>query len=74
MAAGHAATERSPLANEMLLPDELGEVARSHPGGQRLLLGRRLEKRLGTSAAGFRARRGHWSMVRGRASPRCAAC
>jgi hypothetical protein len=36
----------------MLLSDELGQVARSHPRGERLALGWRLEEGLGPGAAG----------------------
>ena len=52
MAAGHAAAERSALADEMLLADELREGARAHPGRQRLALGRWLEERFGSGADG----------------------
>ena len=48
MPTSHAPTQRTTLADEVLLPDELGQVARSHPGGQRLPLGRRLEESLGS--------------------------
>ena len=47
VAAGDAAAQRSALADEVRLPDELLEVARAHPRGQRLALGRWLEERLG---------------------------
>ena len=54
MAAGDAAAQRPALADEVLLPDELLEVARAHPGGQRLALGRWLEEGFGRGAAGLR--------------------
>jgi hypothetical protein len=50
MPAGDRTAERPALTDEVLLADELLEVARPHPGGERLLLGRRLEKRLGFGA------------------------
>ena len=50
MTARDGATKRPALANEVLLADELLEAARPHTGGQRLLLGRRLEQGLGTGA------------------------
>ena len=50
MAAGDAPAERPALADEVLLADELVEVARPHPRGERLPLGRRLEERLGSGA------------------------
>lgn len=50
MSAGDAAAERSALADEMLLADELVERPRPHPRRERLLLGRRLEERLGPGA------------------------
>ena len=66
MAAGDAAPKRAALADEMLLADELVEASRPHPRGKRLLLGRRLEQRLGTSAgqSGRGAPGGHGPMVR----------
>ena len=51
-----------PVADEMLLPDELVQVARPHPRGQRLPLGRRLEEGLGLGA-GQPARGWHDAMV-----------
>src|SRR4051794_17543729 len=36
MATGDAATERTAVTDKMLLPDELGERSRPHPGGERL--------------------------------------
>ena len=48
VAASDAPAQRTALADEVLLPDELGQVARSHPGGQRLPLGRWLEEGLGS--------------------------
>ena len=65
MAARHAPPKRAPLADEMLLADELCKIARSHPRRERLLLGRRLEERLGPSAACLRSCRRHGPMVRG---------
>jgi hypothetical protein len=50
MSAGDAASERSALADEMLLADELIEGPWPHPRRERLLLGRRLEERLGPGA------------------------
>ena len=47
VAAGDAAAERPALADEVVLADELVEVARAHPRGERLALGRWLEERLG---------------------------
>src|SRR5918995_2665550 len=52
VAAGDAPAQRSALADEVLLADELLEVARAHPGGQRLAFGRWLEERLRTGAHG----------------------
>ena len=62
MAAGHAAAEWTSLADEVVLPDELGQVARAHPGGQRLPLGRGLEEGFG-SGAGRSPGGGHDRMV-----------
>ncbi len=62
MAAGDAPAERAALSNEMVLPDELIEVAWPHPGRERLTLGRRLEERFG-SGAGEPPGRGHSRMV-----------
>lgn len=50
MAAGKTAAQRSALADEVVLADELVEAPRSHPGGQRLALRRWLEERLGLRA------------------------
>ena len=50
VAAGDAPAQRSALADEVLLPDELLEVPRAHPGRERLALGRWLEERLGSGA------------------------
>ena len=66
MAARHAPPEWAPLADEMLLADELGQALRSHPGRERLLLGRRLEERLGSSAACLRSCCGHDRSLGGR--------
>ena len=54
VAARDAAAERSALTDEVLLADELVERARTHAGGEWLLLGRRLEEWLGSSATGLR--------------------
>ncbi len=62
MTVGDAAAEWTPLADEVLLPDELIQRSRAHPGGQRLALGRRLEERFG-SRAGRASRAWHGSMV-----------
>ena len=48
------AAERPALADEVLLADELVEVARPHAGGERLALGRRLEQGFGSGARGMR--------------------
>ncbi len=50
VAAGDAPPQRSALADEVFLPDELLEVPRAHPGRERLALGRGLEERLGSGA------------------------
>ncbi len=50
MAAGDAAPERAAFADEVLLADELVEVARAHARGERLALGRGLEEGLGSCA------------------------
>ena len=50
MAASDAAPERAAFADEVLLADELRERPGTHPRCQGLLLGRRLEERLGTGA------------------------
>jgi hypothetical protein len=50
--AGDAPAERAALADEVLLPDELGQRSRSHPRGERLPLGRRLEEAFGPGASG----------------------
>ena len=44
------APERAALADEVLLADELVEVARAHPRGERLALGRWLEEGFGSGA------------------------
>ena len=62
VAAGDAPAKRPALADQVLLSDELVEVARAHPGGQRLALGRRLEQRLGPRADGA-SRAWHGPMV-----------
>ena len=56
MAAGDAPAERAALADEVLLADELVEVARAHPRGERLPLGRRLEEGLGSGTVGSAGR------------------
>ena len=50
MAAGDRAAERTALADEVLLADELVERARAHPGGEGLALGRRPEQGFGPGA------------------------
>lgn len=50
MSSGDAATERPSLADEMCLADEFGQLARPHPCGQGLPLGRWLEEGLGSGA------------------------
>ena len=62
MAPGDAATQRAAIADEVVLADEFVQVARAHPRGQRLSLGRRLEQRFG-SCAGQPARGWHGWMV-----------
>lgn len=52
MAPGDASAQRTAFADEVRLADECIELARAHPGGQRLPLGRGLEERLGTGADG----------------------
>ena len=69
MAPGYCPPEGSALSDEMLLADELGQALRSHPRRERLLLGRRLEERLGSSAACLGSCRRHGPMVRGSDSP-----
>ena len=50
MAASDTPSQWPALADEVLLADELAEVARAHAGGQRLPLGRWLEEGLGPGA------------------------
>ena len=50
VAAGDAPPERAALADEVLLADELVEGPRTHPGRQRLPLGRWLEEGFGSGA------------------------
>ena len=57
MPAGDAPPERPALTDEVLLPDELVQVAWAHPGRQRLSLGGRLEERFGS---GTKASPGGW--------------
>ena len=66
MAARDAPAQRSALADEVLLADELVERSRAHPGRERLAVGRRLEERLGFGAgqSGRGAPGGHAAMVR----------
>jgi hypothetical protein len=64
VAASDAPTEGSALADEVFLADELAQISRPHPGGQRLALGRWLEEGFGAGAAGLRPWCGHGSMVR----------
>jgi hypothetical protein len=73
MTAGDAAPERAPLANEVLLADELVEASGTHPRREWLLLGRRLEHRLRSSAgqSGRGAPGGHGPMVRGHGPGGC---
>jgi hypothetical protein len=66
--SGDAAPERAALADEVLLPDELGEVAGAHPGRERLLLGRRLEEGLRAGAACFGPGRRHALSLEGPAA------
>jgi hypothetical protein len=51
VAALETAPEWAALADEVLLADELPEIGRAHPGGQRLAAGRRLEQLLRLCAA-----------------------
>jgi hypothetical protein len=75
MAACDAPPEWPTFTDEMLLADELGEVAGAHPGGEGLLLGRRLEERLRTSASGLRPCGRHGaSLGGGHAGQRGAFC
>src|SRR5206468_9426160 len=57
MAAGDAPAERTTLADEVVLADELGEGPRPHPGCERLALRRRLEQGLRPGATGAGDRR-----------------
>ena len=52
MPAGNASSERTALTDQVLLPDELVEVAWPHPGREWLLGGGWLEQRLGSGALG----------------------
>ena len=45
MAPLDRAAERPTLPDEVVLADVLGQAARTHPGGERLALGRWLEQR-----------------------------
>jgi hypothetical protein len=75
MAAGDAAPKRAALSDEMLLADELVEARRPHPRREGLLLGRRLEERLRTSASGLRPCGRHGaSLGGGHAGQRGAFC
>ena len=62
MAARDGATERTALADEVPLADELVEVARAHARGERLPLGRGPEQGFGPGARGC-APGGHGPMV-----------
>ena len=62
MAASDAPPQRTALADEVGLPDELLEVARAHARGERLALRRGLEEGLGSGALGS-AGGGHGPMV-----------
>ena len=55
VAAGHAPAERSALADEVFLPDELREGARAHPGRQRLAPGGGWKSGSGRAPTGRRA-------------------
>ena len=66
MATGDAATEGSAFSDEMGLPDEFLEVARTHAGGEGLPLRRWMEERLGLGA-GRATGGGHARMVARRA-------
>lgn len=50
MAALDGPPQRTALADEMRLADELAQIPGPHPGGERLALGRRLEECLGACA------------------------
>jgi hypothetical protein len=52
MSAGDTPAERTTFTDEMFLPDELVQVARAHPGRQRLLPGGWLEEGFGSGARG----------------------
>ena len=74
MPARDAAAQRPAIADEVVLADELVQVARPHARGQRLPLGRRLEEGFG-SGAGQPARGWHgWMVARpsARTGPRTA--
>jgi hypothetical protein len=62
MPPGDAPAQRATLADEVVLADEFVKAARSHPRGQRLPLGGRLEEGFG-SGAGQPARGWHGRMV-----------
>src|SRR6188508_1460212 len=55
MTAGDRAAQRAPLADEVLLADELGEAPWPHARRERLSLGRWLEERFGPGASGARS-------------------
>ena len=57
MAPGQAPTQRTALADKVLLAHELVEATRAHPGCQRLALGRWLEQGFGAGADGTSSRR-----------------
>ena len=53
VAAGDAPAERAALADEVLLPDELVEGPRPHPGGERLAPGGGWNSGSGRAPPGF---------------------
>ncbi len=62
MAAGDAAAQRSALPDEVVLPHELLERARTHASGERLALRWGLEQGFGSCAPGTSSGR-HGAMV-----------
>ena len=56
MTASDAPAEWTAFADEMFLADEFREAPRSHPGGQGLAFGRRLEEGLRAGTARSRSR------------------
>ena len=70
MAALEALAQRPALTDQVVLPDELVEAARPHPGGEGLPLGRRLEQAHGFRDGPWRGRScGAWAWA-----DRSAAC